>query len=115
MHLNESIDTMECATSISFFHCARRPFEGPLSENDICHTIGSSFERENSESGFEAGIEMAIRAILVSPEFLFRIEQDPADFASGTVYALNDVELASRLSFFLWSTIPDKELMNSSD
>ena len=107
---NESIDTMECATSI-ISSIAQKAFRRPIVENDIFIPL-EFFERENSESGFEAGIEMAIRAILVSPEFLFRIEQDPADFASGTVYALNDVELASRLSFFLWSTIPDKELMN---
>jgi len=107
---DESIDTMECATSI-ISSIAKKAFRRPVVENDISIPL-EFFERENSESGFEAGIEMAIRAILVSPAFLFRIEQDPADFASGTVYALNDVELASRLSFFLWSTIPDKELMN---
>lgn len=107
---DESIDTMECATSI-ISSIAQKAFRRPVVENDISIPL-EFFERENSESGFEAGIEMAIRAILVSPAFLFRIEQDPADFASGTVYALNDVELASRLSFFLWSTIPDKELMN---
>ncbi|MEO1932070.1 MAG: DUF1592 domain-containing protein, partial [Pseudohongiella sp.] len=107
---DESIDTMECATSI-VSSIAQKAFRRPVVENDIAAPL-AFFERANSESGFEAGIEMAIRAILVSPEFLFRIEQDPADFASGTVYALNDVELASRLSFFLWSTIPDKELMN---
>jgi len=107
---DESIDTIECATSI-VSSIAQKAFRRPVAEDDIATPL-AFFERANSESGFEAGIEMAIRAILVSPEFLFRIEQDPVDFASGTVYALNDVELASRLSFFLWSTIPDKELMN---
>ncbi len=58
------------------------------------------------------GIEMALRAILVSSRFIFRIEQDPANLAPGTPYKLNEVELASRLSFFLWSSIPDDELLD---
>lgn len=106
----ESVVAMECATSI-VSSIAQEAFRRPVSADDIATPL-AFFERVNSESGFEAGIEMAIRAILVSPEFLFRIEQDPADFASGSVYALNDIELASRLSFFLWSTIPDEELMD---
>ena len=57
---------------------------------------------------------MALRAILVSPEFLFRVEADPADVAPGTAYRLSDLELASRLSFFLWSSIPDDELLDAA-
>src|SRR5207247_4104363 len=57
----------------------------------------------------------ALRAVLVSPEFLFRIEQDPAGVASNSVYRLSDVALASRLSFFLWSSIPDDELLASAE
>ena len=55
---------------------------------------------------------MALQALLVSPEFLFRIERDPAGVAANTAYRLNDVELASRLSFFLWSSIPDDQLLD---
>ena len=55
---------------------------------------------------------MALRAMLVSPDFLFRIERDPPGLAAGSVYRVNDFELASRLSFFLWSSIPDDELLN---
>jgi hypothetical protein len=62
--------------------------------------------------GFEAGVEMGIRAMLVSPQFLFRVEHDPATVASNSVYRINDVELASRLSFFLWSSIPDDALLD---
>jgi len=78
---------------------------GPFESRGVSQT-------PSRERIFSCVPDESIDAILVSPAFLFRIEQDPADFASGTVYALNDVELASRLSFFLWSTIPDKELMN---
>ena len=62
---------------------------------------------------FEAGIEMALRAVLVSPEFLFRVEQDPAGCRAETAYRISDLELASRLSFFLWSSIPDDELLDA--
>jgi hypothetical protein len=64
------------------------------------------------EGGFEAGIGMALQRILVSPEFLFRIEHNPASVAPGSAYRISDLELASRLSFFLWSSIPDNQLLN---
>jgi mono/diheme cytochrome c family protein len=68
--------------------------------------------RSGSEGGsFESGIELALQGILAGPEFLFRIEQDPADVAPGEVYRISDFELAARLSFFLWSSIPDEELL----
>src|SRR5262249_37195903 len=62
------------------------------------------------ESGFDAGIEMAVSAVLVNPQFFFRIETDPPGVSAGSVYRIPDVQLASRLSFFLWSSIPDNEL-----
>ena len=64
--------------------------------------------------GFDAGIEAALSAVLVSPHFLFRIERDPPDAGPQTAYRISDVELASRLSFFLWSSIPDDELLESA-
>jgi hypothetical protein len=71
-----------------------------------------AFYREaHREGGFEAGIEMALSAILVNPNFLFRVEQDPAGVAPETAYKITDLDLASRLSFFLWSSIPDDELL----
>jgi len=99
-----------CAENI-VSNLAEKAFRRPVTSEDIATPL-AFFERANNAQGFEAGIEMALRAVLVSPEFLFRIEQDPADFGSGEVYALSDVELASRLSFFLWSSIPDDELMS---
>ena len=58
---------------------------------------------------------MALAAVLVSPEFLFRVEHDPAGLAPGTPYRVSDLELASRLSFFLWSSIPDDELLDAAE
>ena len=66
-------------------------------------------------AGFDAGIQLALKRLLVSPEFLFRVEQDPADAAPGSVYAVSDLTLASRLSFFLWSSIPDDELLAAAE
>ena len=65
-----------------------------------------------ARGGFEAGVELAVRGILVSPSFLFRFEEQPASAAPGTPYRISDLELASRLSFFLWSSIPDDELVD---
>ena len=61
--------------------------------------------------GFEAGVRLALQKILVSPDFLFRAEVDPPGAARGSVYKISDIELASRLSFFLWSSIPDDQLL----
>ena len=65
--------------------------------------------------GFDAGIQLALKRLLVSPEFLFRVEQDPAGTAPGSVYQVSDLTLASRLSFFLWSSIPDDELLAAAE
>jgi hypothetical protein len=70
------------------------------------------YKEARTEAGFEAGIEMALQALISSTEFLLRIERDPKSVAPETNYRLNDIELASRLSFFLWSSIPDDELLN---
>ncbi|HXJ72815.1 MAG TPA: DUF1592 domain-containing protein, partial [Candidatus Dormibacteraeota bacterium] len=70
------------------------------------------YRKARAQDGFEAGIEAGLSAILMSPEFLFRVEQDPANVAPHTAYRLSDVAMASRLSFFLWSSIPDDELLN---
>ena len=68
-----------------------------------------------ASASVEAGIENALSAILVSPQFLFRIEADPAGLAPGTAYRVSDVELASRLSFFLWGSIPDDALLDAAE
>ena len=75
-------------------------------------TLLAFYDQGRNEGDFEDGIQFAIERILVSPSFLFRIEVDPVENAPGTAYYLSDLELASRLSFFLWSSIPDDELLD---
>ncbi len=73
------------------------------------------FEQSFEVGGFEAGIESALSSILVNPYFLFRSEGQPSDLPKGDIYRISDVELASRLSFFLWSSIPDDELLSLAE
>ncbi len=93
---------------------ARRAYRRPAQEADL-RPLLKLFAEGRREGGFEAGVEMALRGVLVSPNFLFRIERDPQGSAPGTVYRLADLELASRLSFFLWSSIPDEELLQLAE
>jgi hypothetical protein len=91
----------------------RRAYRRPVTDADLQAPL--KFYRDaRADGGFEAGIEMGLRAVLVSPEFLFRVEQDPSGIAPGTAYRVSDLELASRLSFFLWSSIPDDELLDAA-
>ena len=82
-----------------------------MTDADVAGLL-SFYEEGRAEGGFESGIEMAVRRLLVSPEFLFRTESDLANIAPNTNYRISDLELASRLSFFLWSSIPDDELLD---
>jgi Protein of unknown function (DUF1592)/Protein of unknown function (DUF1588)/Protein of unknown function (DUF1587)/Protein of unknown function (DUF1585)/Protein of unknown function (DUF1595) len=104
-----SSDERACAAKI-LSKLARRAYRRPVSEADMSGLL-RFYDEGRKNSGFESGIEMAVRAMLASPKFIFRAERDPAGIASGTVYAVSDLELASRLSFFLWSSIPDEELL----
>ena len=88
----------------------RRAYRREVTESDLRSPL-ELFRQGRSEEGFEAGIEMALSSILVSPDFLFRVERDPAGISPNTAYQISDLELASRLSFFLWSSIPDDELL----
>ena len=88
----------------------RRPIEGP----ELDRILGF-YSEGRSQDGFEAGIELALRFILASPQFIFRLEAEPADLEPGDVYPLADLDLASRLSFFLWSSIPDDELLTVAE
>ncbi len=92
---------------------ARRAFRRPVTGDDVA-ALMAFYDVGHAKGGFESGVEFALRAILVDPEFLFRIEQDPADAAPGEPYRISDLELASRLSFFLWSSIPDDELLDAA-
>lgn len=102
-----------CASNI-LGKLARQAYRRPVTVADVDNLMGLYREGRNGES-FESGIELALQGILAGPEFLFRIEQDPADAVAGEVYPVSDLELASRLSFFLWSTIPDEELLTVAE
>ncbi|HZU29092.1 MAG TPA: DUF1592 domain-containing protein [Bryobacteraceae bacterium] len=93
---------------------ARRAFRRPVTEADLDPLL-ALYRQTRRQGSFENGIEAAVRALLVSPDFLFRIERDPPGLPPGAVYHVNDFELASRLSFFLWSSIPDDELLNIAE
>ena len=88
---------------------AERAYRRPVSRDDL-EPLLRFYGEGRAAGGFEAGIQRAVEALLVDPKFLFRIERDPSDVEPGTIYRLTDLELASRLSFFLWSTMPDDEL-----
>ena len=104
-------DEQPCAEEI-LASLARRAYRRPVTDADI-QPLLASYEAGRSEGkGFEDGVRWAIEALLVSPKFLFRIEQDPVGIAAGTPHRISDVDLASRLSFFLWSSIPDDELLD---
>jgi len=98
-----------CATEI-LSTLARRAYRRQPAEQDIA-TLLSFYESGAARGGFDAGIQSALRVILTSPKFLFREEPDPAGVAPGSLYALDDSALASRLAFFLWSAPPDDELL----
>ena len=124
----------ECAKRI-LTTLARRAYRRPVTDIDVAPLM--AFYRDASRSvrlqadqagraeagqdealgarGFEEGIQRALRRLLVSPEFLLRVERDPAIAGPGTVYRISDTELASRLSFFLWSSIPDDELLTAAE
>src|SRR4029077_13355075 len=88
-------------------------YRRPATESDIQTLLG--FYREGrAEDSFDAGIQRGLERILAAPSFLFRIEREPAGMAAGSAYRLGDLDLASRLSFFLWSSVPDDELRDAA-
>ncbi|HWP84004.1 MAG TPA: DUF1592 domain-containing protein, partial [Terriglobia bacterium] len=101
-----------CARRI-FSHLARRAYRRPVSDTDV-EPLLELYRSGRRRGNFESGIQMGLQGLLVSTEFLFRIEREP-EGAAGKVYRLSDLELASRLSFFLWSSIPDEELLRLAE
>jgi cytochrome c5 len=101
-----------CATKILSALARRAYRRSPTSEE--VRTLVSFYQAARAQGDFDAGIRAGVERVLMSPDFLFRIEADPAGAAPGTAYTLSDVELASRLSFFLWSSIPDDELLDTA-
>lgn len=106
-------DEDHCARQI-FSTLARRAYRRPLGDGDLESPM-RFYLQARATGNFERGIEAGLSAILVSPEFLFRIEPDPAGVPTGTAYRVSDVVLASRLSFFLWSSLPDDPLLEAAE
>ncbi len=91
---------------------ARQAYRRPIDDTEQGVLMNFFLEGRESKGSFDGGIQMALRRMLMSPNFLFRIERDHPDVAAGESFAIDDLELASRLSFFLWSSIPDEELIS---
>jgi mono/diheme cytochrome c family protein len=108
-----SQDELPCARKF-LGTLARRAYRRPVNDADM-ETLLSFYQAGKDQGNFESGIENALQLILTSPKFLFRSEPDPMRIAAGSVYHVSDLELASRLSFFLWSSIPDDELLSMAE
>ena len=106
-------EEIACATSI-FESLARRAYRRPVTAEDI-EPLLEQYREGRSGGDFERGVEFGVMRLLVAPEFLFRVEMDPPDVTGRRVYRISDLELASRLSFFLWSSIPDEELLGLAE
>ena len=107
---SQASEEEDCARRI-LSTLVRRAYRRPATEDDLKKPL-ELYRQARADGDFDAGIEMALSAVLVNPQFLFRIEHDPPDIATQTAYRISDIDLASRLSFFLWSSIPDDELLD---
>jgi len=107
---NAGGDELPCARKV-IANLARHAYRRPATDGDM-ETLLSFYQSGRNQGNFETGIESALRMILASPNFIFRYEPDPANLAPDSVYRVSDVELASRLSYFLWSSIPDDPLLD---
>ncbi|MCY4028411.1 MAG: DUF1592 domain-containing protein [Acidobacteria bacterium] len=102
-------DEDACAREI-LTSLARRAYRRPIDAADLA-TLMDFYRAGRGDGSFDAGIQLALERVLIAPDFLFRVERDPLDTEPATAYALTDLEMASRLSYFLWSTGPDDELL----
>jgi hypothetical protein len=108
-HPAAASEEQACAEKI-LTSVAHRAYRRPVTADDLPQLM-TLYKQGAANGGFESGIRLALQKVLVSPEFIFRAELDPTDTPRGGVHQLGDIELASRLSFFLWSSIPDDELL----
>tara|TARA_R110002049_G_scaffold185580_3_gene353870 strand:+ start:123303 stop:125717 length:2415 start_codon:yes stop_codon:yes gene_type:complete len=120
-HTDSNLTEIDRAARI-IGNLARTAYRRPINESDLKTPLAFFVEAADEqrianrpEAAFESGIEAAIASILVNPNFLFRIESDPADAEPGQPYAIPDNQLASRLSFFLWSSLPDEKLLQLAE
>jgi hypothetical protein len=108
-HPTAPAEERACAAQI-IGRLAAQAYRRPVDERDV-QVLLDFYDRDGAKHGFEIGIRTALQAMLASPHFVFRLEREPANVKAGESYRIGDVELASRLSFFLWGTPPDEELM----
>ena len=106
----DKIQEEKCAATI-LSTLMRRAYRRPIAKADVEGPL-AFYRKARSEGDFDAGVTAALSAVLTNPEFLFRVESDPKKVAANGVYRISDLELASRLSFFLWSSVPDDELLD---
>lgn len=111
-HPSANEDGLPCAKKI-LTKLARQAYRRPVTTSDVADLLGF-YQQGLNKGGFELGIATALQAIIASPEFVFRFERMPAGVAPGTNYRISDLELASRLSYFLWSTAPDETLLTAA-
>ena len=90
----------------------RKAYRRPATVSELDDVIGFYAREREKGNDFDSGIQTALVYMLVSPQFLFRFERDPADSEPGSIYRISDLDMASRLSFFIWSSIPDDELLD---
>jgi len=109
-HPTNSKDEEACATQI-LTRLAKQAFRRPVTSEDL-EGLMSEYQLGRQDGNFEVGIRTAVQAILAKPEFVFRFERIPSNVAPGQNFRLSDLELASRLSYFLWSSAPDEQLLN---
>jgi hypothetical protein len=108
-------DEPACAATI-MKTLARRAYRRPVADGEpALATLAKFYDEGRALGGFETGIQRALARVLVDPEFIFRFESEPADLRPGSTYRLGAYELASRLSFFLWSSIPDDALLAAAE
>ena len=111
-HPTSGADARSCAEAV-IRPIATKAFRRPLDPADL-EDLLSFYEMGEAEGGFEVGVRTMIEAVLASPRFVFRFERQPANVAPGDAYLVDDLDLASRLSFFLWGTVPDDELLRAA-
>ena len=109
-----SVEEESCAREI-LAALARRAYRRPVTAGDLDPLIKIYQQGRQGGGNFEAGVERALEALLSMPQFLMRVERQPVDTPAGSVYPLSDLELATRLSFFLWKSIPDEELLDLAE
>ncbi|HEY1759864.1 MAG TPA: DUF1592 domain-containing protein [Bryobacteraceae bacterium] len=108
-HPTSAADETACATKI-FANTAHRAYRRPVTDKDLTAPL-AFFKEARATGDFDAGIQSGLIAIIASPKFLYRAEPPPANLKPGSIYHVSDLDLASRLSFFLWSSIPDDQLL----